>query len=178
MNRNIILGFLAVLFLIPITACNKKKQKAGRKIEGTWDITSYVRSEIYQDGTEKITKEDVNVGDFTFYLTEKDRELDYILYYRFNYNASNPRQTDTGTIFISDEASRMNFIHFWCNRPIGCDMMYNIKNLTKRRMVLEQYLPVEFKADPPELNKKNLVPGGSPDSEATVFKLRMVLEKK
>ncbi len=175
--RKLIVAFIAVSILFTLGSCRKEGAKIGNRLEGEWNVKTYIVSEIYSDGTEKVTQEYSDAGNWSFELTDDDPDLDYILQYEFDFTAGPTPASEKGTIFISEEGYRMIFIKYWCNREIGCDMMYNIKEWSRNRMVLEQFNPQNFKPQDPPRNLRNLVPDQDPNSEAVVYKLKMVIER-
>lgn len=183
-NKTILI-YLSLL-LIGFSACRSKNDRIGYNLMGDWNISSYQFSEIYNDGSVKVINDYKQAGTWHF---EQGKIIDkstdwifqdgFILDYTYTFTATQPQEVETGTIFISDEGLRLIFIGYWCEHPedkiIGCDMMYNIQSRSKNRIVIEQFRHKDFK---PKIDLSTLVPAGDPNSEAIVYKTRMVLEKK
>ena len=70
--RHTKLHTLTLVFIssILLFGCEKDGDYLEDTLKGEWKITSYVRSEIYKDGTEKITEDENNVGYWRFYESE------------------------------------------------------------------------------------------------------------
>ncbi|GAB1462952.1 hypothetical protein MASR2M52_09770 [Pedobacter sp.] len=122
---------------------------------GEWNIDVYRRSEIRSDGSEKITKDEKNVGHWRFYSNSSTKS---IVDYDFSYTGSPAANITGGVIFISEEGKRMILQNFKC-KGIGCDEAYTIQEFSGRKMVIEQYSP-------------------QTNTDQLVYKLRMELNKK
>ena len=159
--KRIIYSTALLLSTLLFHGCEKDGDYVKNRLEGEWEILYYKSSEIYADGTEKIIKEEKNIGYWNFYESENEVErARHILQYDFEYMGTPATKITGGAAFMSDEGKRLIIPNVRCE-GIGCDEAYTIKHIHHKKAVLEMFSP----ADPNEqvvhklyielFNKKN-----------------------
>jgi hypothetical protein len=155
--------YSTVLFLSTFLfhACEKDGDYVQHRLKGEWEILTYKRSEIYADGTEKVIKEEKNIGYWNFYESEREVErAKHILQYDFEYNGTPASKITGGYAFMSEEGKRIIIPQANCE-GIGCDVAYTIKSIHHKKAVLEMFSPgdpneqIVYKLYIELLNKKN-----------------------
>lgn len=141
--KRIIYNTAIILFTFLFHSCEKDGDYVKNRLEGEWEIITYKRSEIYADGTEKVIKEEKNIGYWKFYVSKNEVErASHILQYDFEYNGTPASKITGGYVFMSDEGKRLIIPNAKCE-GIGCDEAYTIKHIHNKKVVLEMYNPAD-----------------------------------
>ena len=144
--KRIIYSTAILLSTLLFHGCEKDGDYVKNRLEGEWEILTYKRSEIYADGTEKITKEEKNIGYWNFYESERETERgSHVLKFDYEYNGTPSSKISGLFVFISDEGKRLIIPQAKCE-GIDCDEAYTIKHIHHKKVVLEMFSP----ADPNE----------------------------
>ncbi|HTO17483.1 MAG TPA: hypothetical protein VLZ83_17085 [Edaphocola sp.] len=162
----ILVGF-AIIFLF---GCKKKNYKYATFLVGEWNIDVYQQIEIKPDGTEKIIKDERNMGYWSF----SNSELGWVDFNTEYFGT--PKGKEQGAMVVNEEGKRLVFPYFFSNYGdiLDCDLVYNFIKVNKNKVVFEHFV-IDGKYRNVD-NWSYLVP--QPGSENSIKKLRMELSRK
>ncbi len=133
---------IVVLILIPAVAfmgCSRSEVRWVRKLEGRWNVSRYLLTEIDSSGEVATISDIENAGFYDFKEAELNGlQLEGQLEFHREWNINGTIETTDGVGSIDEESARVIMYGGTC---VQCDTFYTIEEDQKNHKVWSKFVP-------------------------------------